>query len=103
MSTFSGQAASSVILDTMIHVPEHQEDAIAFITVRLHANGALSVQGHVGHKRLALQMLEHAKDAIGRQFPEDKQIFVPGRDVDIVPTGPLKEFGDIPVDQRGDP
>lgn len=82
-------------------VPEH-DDTVAFLTIRLHATGALSVQGHVGDKRLALQLLEHAKDAIGRQFPDDRQILVPNRDVDVTPSIPLRDFGDLSAREKGD-
>lgn len=88
-----------------VSVPATQDDTIAFITIRMHAPGTISVSGHVADKRFALQLLDHAKDAISRQFPETPAgIIVPNRDVDMVdPAFPLKEFGDIPMGQRGDP
>ena len=83
-------------------VPPTQDDTIAFVTIRLHAGGAISVQGHISDKRMALQLLDHARDAITRQV-SDNRIIVPNRDVDVTPSIPLKEFGDIAPDQRGDP
>ena len=83
-------------------VPPQDADTVAFITVRLHAPGTISVQGHVGDKRFALQLLEHAKDAIARQFPEDREVVIPARDVDVTPSLPLKEMGDLLPHQRGD-
>ena len=84
-------------------IPPTQDDAVAFITIRLHANSSISVHGHIANKRLAHQLLDHAKDAIGRQVPDDFDIIVPNRDVDVQPSNNMKEFGDIPPDQRGDP
>lgn len=83
-------------------VPEMDADAVAFITIRLHAPGTISIQGHVGDRRLALQLLDHARDAILRQVPDDKEIVIPNRDVDVTPTIPLKEMGDMLPHERGD-
>lgn len=83
-------------------VPEQDPDTVAYLTIRLHAPGTISVQGHIGDKRLALQLLEHAKDAIRNQFPDDKEIIVPSRDVDVQPTIPLREMGDMLPHERGD-
>lgn len=78
------------------------EDVVAWITVRLHATGMISVGGTIGDKKMALSILEHAKDAITRQIP-DAGIIIPNRDVEVVPNAALKEMGDIPIGQRGDP
>lgn len=83
-------------------VPPQDPDAVAYITVRLHATGALSVQGHIADKRMALQLLDHARDALTRQVLDGGRVCVPGRDVDVTPSIPLREFGDMPPNQRGD-
>jgi hypothetical protein len=83
-------------------VPDHSLDVVAWITVRYHANGGLSVQGTIGDARVARQLLDHAKDAIGRQLG-DRQIVVPNRDVDVEPSSLLKPLGDVPAGERGDP
>lgn len=85
-------------------VPPPQDDTVAYITVRMHAPGTISVAGHVADKRFALQLLDHAKDAIARQFPQTPAgLVIPNRDVDMPEAVvPLKEFGDIPVGHRGD-
>jgi anion-transporting ArsA/GET3 family ATPase len=83
-------------------VPPQDADTVAYITVRLHAPGTISVQGHVGDKRMALQLLEHGRDAISRQFVDDRQVVVPSRDVEVTPSMPLKEMGDLLPHERGD-
>lgn len=83
-------------------VPAQPLDVVAWITVRVHANGALSVAGTIGDPRLARRMLDHARDAIVRQVPEDG-IVVPNRDVDVVAPSALRELGDLPATDRGDP
>jgi hypothetical protein len=76
-------------------VPDIDLDCVAYLTVRLHAHGMVSVSGHVGDPTFARQLLDHAKDAIGRHVPEGR-IVVPNRDV------VLKEYGDLPPTDRGD-
>lgn len=83
-------------------VPPQDADTVAYITVRLHAPGTVSVQGHIGDKRMALQLLEHGRDAISRQFTDDKEVIIPSRDVDVTPTLTLKEMGDLLPHERGD-
>ena len=84
-------------------VAAQPDDVVAWISVRYHANGALSVSGTIGDSGFAKKLLDHAKEAIGRQVPEGG-IIVPGRDVQLAdPLLPgLKEMGDLPRDQRGD-
>lgn len=82
--------------------PPKPDDCVAWITVRLHAHGAMSIQGTIGDKKLAHQLLDHARDAITRQVPDEHALVVPNRDVAIVPASTLKEIGDIPPNQRGD-
>lgn len=83
-------------------VPPQDTDTIAYITVRLHATGALSVQGHIADKRMALQLLDHARDAITGQVLDGNSAIVPARDVAVEPTIPLVEYGDMAACQRGD-
>jgi len=82
--------------------PPKPDDCIGWITIKLHAGGGVSIAGTIGQKKMAHQLLDAAKDAITRQIPDDKEIVVPNRDVEVVPYAGLKELGDIPKDQHGD-
>ena len=84
------------------YIPPQPDDTIAFLTLRLHANGNMTLNGHVADHALMLQMLDHARDTIKRQIPSGG-IVIPNRDVDVSPSIALKEFGDIPDGERGDP
>ena len=84
-------------------VPPQPLDAVAWVTVRLHANGTLSTQGTIGDKRMALHLLDQARDAIKRQLPDDRAIVIPGRDVDVSPSLPTRELGSMRPEERGDP
>lgn len=86
-------------------VPPQPDDTVAYITIKMHAPGTISVAGHVADKRFALTLLEHAKDAISRQFPETPAgIVMPNRDVDMPAAAmPLREWGDMAPNERGDP
>ena len=86
----------------MTTVPPQPDDVVAWVTVRHHATGAISVSGTIGDPRYARTLLDHAKDAIGRQVRESG-IVVPSRDVDADTLMPRREMGDIPIAQRGDP
>lgn len=79
------------------------DDTIAWVTVRLHAHGQISVSGTIGDKPLAIGMLDQAKDAIRRQVPDAGQIYVPNCDVDAAPNPALREMGDLALCDRGDP
>jgi len=83
-------------------VPPQDPDTIAYITVRLHATGTLSVQGHILDQHMALQLLDHAREAITRQVLDGAKVVIPSRDVEVTPTVPLREYGDMPPNQRGD-
>lgn len=55
-----------------------------WLTIMLHQNGALSVQGTIADKALCLRLLDEAKDAINRQGVEAEQLIVtPGDDVSV--------------------
>ncbi len=85
-------------------VPPQPLDVCAWVTVRLHANGQLSTSGTIGDKRMAIHLLEQAIDAIRRQVPDpEKAIVIPGRDVDVMPSIPTRDIGDMAPTERGDP
>lgn len=86
-----------------MYVPPQPDDTIAFLTLRLHANGSMTLNGHVADRKLMLRMLDHARDTITRQVPEDYAITIPNRDVDVAPAIPLTDFGDMAPGERGDP
>lgn len=51
------------------------------LTVRLHANGAMSVEGPTGDKAFCRKLLDEAWHAINRQ-PSRGALIIPGYDVD---------------------
>lgn len=79
-------------------------DTVAAIRIRLHANGAMQVDGNIGDVALALSMLDHAKDAVRNQLKSRNDIIVPGRDVDVSqhPAYPTLPLGDMRPEDRGD-
>lgn len=83
--------------------PPQPLDVVAWVTVRLHANGGISTQGTIGDKKMALHLLAQATDAIKRQIPDEKSIIIPGRDVSVMPGIATRDMGDIPIGERGDP
>jgi hypothetical protein len=74
-------------------------DAVAHINVTLYGDGSMATQGNIADIKLALSMLDHAKDAIRGQFqPKETKLIVPKYDVDIAPTEgthPLQEYGTV--------
>ena len=74
-------------------------DAVAHINVTLYGDGSMATQGNIADIKLALSMLDHAKDAIRGQFyPKETKLIVPKYDVDIAPTPgtePLQEYGTV--------
>lgn len=86
----------------MTFVPPKPDDTVAWLTIRMRANGALSIEGHLADKRFALQLLDHARDAITSQL-RDGPIAIPPRDVALSTALPLREVGDMPSGERGDP
>lgn len=87
---------------TGLRVPQQDGDVAAFITIRLHQTGGVSVSGHIGDKRLALQLIDAARDAVKRQVPDARPIVIPGRDVEATPSIPLRDFGSMAPHERGD-
>jgi hypothetical protein len=63
--------------------PEHMNVALT-LTIRLHADGAMSVEGPVADKAFCKQLLDEAWASIKRQ-PGPGDIIVPGIDVDSRP------------------
>jgi hypothetical protein len=74
-------------------------DAVAHINITLYGDGSMATQGNIADIRLALSMLDHAKDAIRGQFkPKETKLIVPSYDVAVEPTPgtePLREYGTV--------
>ena len=83
-------------------VPEQPLDVVAFVTVRLHQTGAVSTQGTIADKAMALRLLDIARDAIAGRV-SDSPIVVPGRDVGCAPSIPTRDIGEMAPHERGDP
>jgi hypothetical protein len=77
-------------------------EAVAWVRVALHANGACSVEGTIGDKRLALQLLDVARESV-RSHGKEELIVVPNREVDVEPKLPLRAVGSMGERERGDP
>lgn len=65
---------------------------IAELVLRMHDDGALSISGHVGDVRLALQMIDAAREAVARQLgrptilePHGAGLVVPHKDFQGTP------------------
>lgn len=86
-------------------MPTHDLNCVASITIKLHANGSLSTSGNIGDTRLALQMIDSARDAVKNQLKSRDEIVVPNRDVDAHqdPRFPTLPLGDMRPEDRGDP
>lgn len=82
--------------------PLKPDDCIAWITVKMHAHGAVSIAGTIGEKKMAHMLLDTARDAITRQIPEESHIVIPNRDVVVQPYAGLREMGDLAPHERGD-
>jgi hypothetical protein len=79
-------------------------DSVASIKITLHANGAIDVAGNIGDVKLALGMLDAARDAVKHQVRDRNQIIIPNRDVDAQqsPAFPSLPLGDMRPEDRGD-
>ena len=79
-------------------------DAIANISVTLYGNGEMSISGNIGDVKLALQMLDHARDAVNNQWKQrtPEGLMLPGRDVEVTPHPgfPLTPNGDLAPEHR---
>ena len=83
----------------------HNLDSVASITIHLHSNGSLSVSGNIGDTTLALQMIDHARDAVKHQRRDKDKLIIPNRDVVAPqhPNYPTLPLGDMKPSDRGDP
>lgn len=78
-------------------LPSAPLSSVVEISIRYHDNGALSVGGNIKDKKFALQLLEHAKDAILREVAEPNEIVIPNKDVSVTPD---RRF--LPAAAKGD-
>lgn len=79
-------------------------DCVAFISIKLHANGGCSISGNIGDVKLALQMIDAARDAVKNQIKQRSEIVIPNRDVVAKqdPAYPTLPRGDMLPEDRGD-
>jgi hypothetical protein len=72
-------------------------DTVASITISLQANGALSISGNIGDKKLALALLDHAREAVNTQLRPEDELYIPQRDVVVTQHDnyPTKALGDM--------
>jgi len=78
-------------------------DAIANISITLFGNGAMQTSGNIADVKLALAMLDHAKDAINNKAKrEAKKLIIPSRDVEVKPSDayPLTQNADVAPELR---
>ena len=69
-------------LESLARIRKDDELAVTVaLTIRLHANGAMSVEGPTADKVFCRKLLDEAWHAINRQ-PARGGIIVPGADVD---------------------
>ena len=74
-------------------------DRIAYIALSLFGDGAMSISGNIGDKKLALQMLDHARDTIAAQLRRTSELRIPSSDVEVRPDPhypALVASGDVP-------
>lgn len=80
-------------------------DAVANISITLYGNGEMSIAGNIGDVKLALGMIDHARDTINNQWKLRDPvtgILLPPRnvDVDVNPHFPLTQNADVSADLR---
>lgn len=79
-------------------------DAIANISVTLYGNGGLQISGNIGDVRLAMMMLDHARDAVNNQWQRRDRngLLLPPSDVAVPvhPGFPLTQNADVPPELR---
>lgn len=83
-------------------VPPQDADVVWYLTIRIHAPGTMSVQGHLGDPEFAVAQLEQAAEAVRRQIRPKAEIVIPNREVTLNPKLPLREMGDMLPHERGD-
>lgn len=77
-------------------------DVIRWVTVRLHADGAVSTAGTIGDVPMCLHLLECAKDALTRK-DDPNGLIIPNYHLDTAPNGHIRALGSMREDERGDP
>lgn len=79
-------------------------DAIANISVTLYGGGEMSISGNIGDVKLALTMLDHARDAVNNQWQRrdrDGLLLPPSNvDVPVHPGFPLTQNADVAPELR---
>jgi ArsR family metal-binding transcriptional regulator len=79
-------------------------DAIANISITLYGNGEMAISGNIGDVKLALVMLDHARDAVNNQWKRrDREgLILPPSDVQVPvhPGFPLTQNADVAPDLR---
>lgn len=79
-------------------------DAIANISVTLYGGGEMSISGNIGDVKLALMMLDHARDAVNNQWQRrdrDGLLLPPSNvDVPVHPGFPLTQNADVAPELR---
>ncbi len=64
-------------------MPSLSRGVVVSLTIRLHSNGAMSVEGPVHDKDFCRRILEEALATINRQTREKDAIVTPARDVEV--------------------
>lgn len=79
-------------------------DEVVFVKVSGLANGAVTVQGHIGDPKMCIELLQHGIDALkARLNKKEPLILIPNRDVDVKAYDhPVQPIGDMPLEQWGD-
>jgi hypothetical protein len=82
----------------------NNEKVVATITLALMDNGAMGIEGNIGDVRVALGMIDAAREAVARQLgkptilePHGAGLTVPNYDVPVTPNEtvyPLVAVGD---------
>jgi hypothetical protein len=65
------------------NMPDTELAVTISLTIRLHKNGAMSVEGPVQDKAFCKKLLDEAWATINRQTHEKPALIVPGRDVGV--------------------
>lgn len=80
------------------------DSIVAQITLSLHDNGAMSIEGNIGDVKVALGMIDAARAAVSRQLgrptilePHGAGLAVPNYDVPVTPNEAI-----YPVIANGD-
>lgn len=74
------------------------DDCVAYVLVQYMTDGTMKTSGHIGDKRLAVALLQNAKEAIkGQPRPEESGLIIPARDLEAIqhPNYPTQPVGDM--------